>query len=96
MRASFNSRSRAEVTAIAREYGHVSSALKESFLFEFQAALDIVKKHGARFAPVHRDIRVVCLHRFPYGIYYRVISQGVRVLVVKHLHRDPDFGFDRE
>jgi toxin ParE1/3/4 len=96
MRASFNSESRTEVTAIARKYRKVSPALRDSFLFEFQKALDVVKKHGARMAPLRRDVRVVRLHRFPYGIYYRVIDDAVRILVVKHLSRDLEYGLDRD
>jgi hypothetical protein len=42
-----------------------------------------------------QDVRVVKLKRFPYGIYYRVIGDTARVLTIKHLHRDPDFGLDR-
>ena len=96
MRASFNAESRVEVTTIAREYGRVSPALQESFMVEFRKALDVVKKHGARMAPIGGDVRAVRLHRFPYGIYYRVLNDSVRVLVVKHLSRDPGFGLDRE
>lgn len=84
------------MTAIARRCGAISPELQDSFQFEFQTALDLIKKHGTRFAPVQRDIRAVRVQRFPYEIYYRLIGDGVRILVVKHLHRAPDFGLDRD
>lgn len=35
------------------------------------------------------------LHGFPYSIIYRPRRSGVRILVVRHQHRDPQYGAAR-
>jgi len=31
------------------------------------------------------------IRRFPYGIYYRIEGNSIRILVVKHHRRHPDY-----
>lgn len=50
---------------------------------------------GNRTQPFQEDVHVVRLKRFPYGVSYRVYRDTAYVLVVKHLHRDPNYGLDR-
>jgi hypothetical protein len=95
MQVNLNSEARSEVIDVADYYEGQRSGLGDEFIEEFDRALDIVESHGARMASVVRDIRVVRLMRFPYGIYYRIVGNTARVLTVKHLHRDPEFGLDR-
>jgi hypothetical protein len=42
-----------------------------------------------------REIRRFVMRKFPYGIYYRVQGDALRVLVIKHHKRHPDYGMDR-
>ena len=95
MRLSYHPQSRRELKKAAASYNAERSGLGDDFLAEFEAAAGIVASHGAAMAIWRRDVRVVRLNRFPYGIYYRMIGDTARVLTVKHLHRDPDYGLDR-
>jgi plasmid stabilization system protein ParE len=42
------------------------------------------------------DLRRANLKRFPYHFLYRVVGDCVRILVVRHHRRDPDYGLERE
>lgn len=95
MRLSYHPQSRRELRKAAATYNAERPGLGDDFLAEFDAAARIVKAHGAAMAVWRRDVRVVRLKRFPYGIYYRIIGNTARVLTIKHLHRDPDHGLDR-
>jgi plasmid stabilization system protein ParE len=33
---------------------------------------------------VHRDIRRTTIHRFPYGVYYRVLEDTIHVIAIFH------------
>lgn len=41
------------------------------------------------YAIVYRDVRRAVIRRFPYAVYYRVISSRVVVTAVFHARRDP-------
>ncbi|MFM8296530.1 MAG: type II toxin-antitoxin system RelE/ParE family toxin [Microcystaceae cyanobacterium] len=38
---------------------------------------------------VYRDVRRAIIQRFPYAVYYRVISSRFIVTAIFHCHRDP-------
>jgi plasmid stabilization system protein ParE len=38
---------------------------------------------------VYRDIRRALLKRFPFGIFFRLRSNRIRIVAVMHLSRDP-------
>jgi len=60
-------------------------------------------KHIRRIAadpqsfPIVRGVTRRCLlSRFPHQIHYEIVdSTEIKILVVKHQRRDPDFGLDR-
>ena len=95
MRLSDHPRSRQELKKAAAHYNSERSGLGYEFLAEFDAAARHVATHGAAIGIWRRDVRVIQFKRFPYGIYHRVIGDTARVLTIRHLHRDPDFGLDR-
>ncbi len=41
------------------------------------------------YAIVYRDIRRAVVNRFPYAVYYRLVSSRVIVIAVFHGRRDP-------
>ena len=47
------------------------------------------------FGSVRDDVRCHQLHRFPYGIVYRVQSGHISIVAVMHLHRDPQYWENR-
>jgi plasmid stabilization system protein ParE len=41
------------------------------------------------YAVVHLDVRRAVLRRFPYAIYYRIVSSRIIVTAIFHSRRDP-------
>ena len=37
------------------------------------------------------EVRRCLVHRFPYGVLYSVEPEGISILAVMHLRRDPDY-----
>jgi hypothetical protein len=85
----------AEVIAAAGWYDQRSPGLGADFLDEFEAALWRIKNSPEAFGIVVRNIRQHMLHRFPYGIVYRIETDRIYVLAVMHLHRDPQYWENR-
>lgn len=42
-----------------------------------------------RYQVLRRDARRAIVHRFPYGVFYRVETSSIVVFCVSHLQRDP-------
>ena len=72
------------------------SQIATEFYDEFKRCRQIIGSRPKIYPVVQKDIRRINFRRFPYHILYQVVDEGyVKVLVVKHDHRDPDFGLDR-
>lgn len=77
----------------AREAGN---QIANEFYDEFKRCRRIIADRPRSYPIVRDGIRRVNFHRFPYHILYKVVDESsVRILVVKHDRRDPDFGLDR-
>jgi len=70
-------------------YERQQAGLGEEFLAAVQAALKKVVAHPNGYPVVHRETRRVLVHRFPYGIFYRVYIDLVVVVACMHGRRDP-------
>jgi plasmid stabilization system protein ParE len=66
-------------------YERQQAGLGEDFL----AALEKVEAHPSGFPVVHRETRRILVHRFSYGIFYRVYGDLVVVVACMHGRRDP-------
>ena len=75
----------------ARFYEARSPSLGERFLREFDAAVVEIQASPDLWPVVEGDLRSHTMRRFPFGIYFRVISDELRIEVVKHHSRHPDF-----
>ncbi len=73
------------------------SHLAERFEAEFRACLMAVKAGPTRFPFYQKSdrFRRVRLRSFPYLIVYRVVTNVIRVVVLKHERRHPHFGAGR-
>jgi len=71
------------------------SGLARRFLAEFERVAGLLEQHPGLGTPTSNDRRVHLLTDFPYSIIYKPDGDGIRILVVRHQHRDPAFGEDR-
>jgi len=84
-----------DVIEAATYYARESPNLATAFLDEVDAAAKRVRRNPLAFEVVGHEIRRCLLHRFPYGFYFRIVPEYIRVLAVKHHSRNPDYGMER-
>ncbi len=47
--------------------------------------------HPKAWSSLEGEIRRVLIRRFPYGVLYTEEKDGLFILAVMHLHRDPEY-----
>lgn len=65
------------------------------FLDEFERVAKLLVENPGFGTPTGEQRRWFPLHGFPYAVIYRPLDFGVRILVVRHQHRDPGHGEQR-
>lgn len=71
------------------------AALSRRFLAEVERTLALLADQAELGTPLDEERRSFPQRSFPYLLIYRALGQERRVLVVRHQHRDPDFGEQR-
>lgn len=62
------------------------------FLSEFERVIALLEEYPEIGTPTNEHRRSYPLTGFPYSVIYRHVEAGIRVLVIRHQSRDPDFG----
>ena len=64
-----------------------------AFLDEVNSAIEMVREAPTvwPFWDRRRGIPRYLVHRFPYGVIYRIQGQVIQVIAVMHLRRHPDY-----
>ena len=70
-------------------YEEQREGLGHQFLDEVLSVFSVISETPLMFPIVHRNIRRALIHRFPFGVYYRVESDEIVVVAVMHGSRDP-------
>jgi plasmid stabilization system protein ParE len=91
MRLSYHPDAEAELVEAARFYERKVPGLGTRFRAEFDSAAARILEAPDRWRILEKDIRRFVMRRFPYSILYRVEGEVVRILVVKHHSRHPDY-----
>lgn len=97
MYLSFNKLVQSDVDKIIDHYELMSVQLVDRFFRDMEIRLLEIKNNPTRFPkdqnfPGYRKVR---LRKFPYQIVYKIISTQVRILVIKHEKKRPNFGMQR-
>lgn len=74
-------------------YEERATNLGVEFLGEIDRAVETLREDPAIW-PVYdeeRGIRRYLVHRFPYGIVYRIGDRVIQIIAVMHLRRHPDY-----
>ena len=69
--------------------------LARRFLNEFERVAKLIEQHPGIGTPTADGRRVHPRTDFPYSVIYRQEGVGLRILVVRHQSRDPDYGESR-
>jgi hypothetical protein len=85
-----------DVSAMLEYYDSVGGpGLGDAFFEEFMAYVALALESPIRVHPIEGDLRRANLSRFPYHFLYRIHGDTLRILVVRHHHRDPAYGLKR-
>lgn len=85
-----------ELASAARYYAHISAALAERFVVEFDAAAARILERPKAWPPLSKGFRRCLLTDFPYQIVYKSDGEIIRVYAVAHLSRRPNYWRKRE
>ena len=84
-----------EMLDAARYYESQAAGLGEDFLSKVQSAVKDVAEHPDMGPVIRFDIRRRLVHRFPYGILYRICPEEIVIVAVMHLRRHPAYWLGR-
>lgn len=77
-------------------YDQQQKGLGNEFRTEVYAAIERIRSGPMTYAIVDDDLRRCLVHRFPYSLVFRLVGDEiVRVLVIRHHCRRPEFGLRR-
>jgi len=80
-----------EMIEAAAFYDSHKQGLGREFLSMIKKGTDAIA-HSPMAYPIQRnEIRRILVHRFPYGILYRVEEKQIVIIAIMHLHRAPDY-----
>ncbi len=85
-----------DLEAIVEHYRREGGAfLAERFLGEIERVIRLLSANPSLGAPFDLPRRSHALRRFPYAVVYRPTDDGIRILIVRHHRRHPDYGRTR-
>ena len=58
---------------------------------EVYAAIQNAVDYPTMWPDIDEDIHRCLVHRFPYGVLYSIEPDGIFILAIMHLHREPDY-----
>jgi plasmid stabilization system protein ParE len=72
-----------------------SPGLGARFREELEAQVERMAEAPQRFPFMFKDVRRARLRQYPYGLFFRVLKDGVYVIACFHSRRDPTIWRDR-
>jgi plasmid stabilization system protein ParE len=96
MRWEYHPAVRRDVAEAMRRYKAVSQKLADDFKSELRGVIATALANPKRFHSIKPGFHRANLKRFPYHFVYREIPEGIRVTLVRHHRRHPQFGMERK
>jgi toxin ParE1/3/4 len=91
MRLTYHPDAESELIEAAQYYERRVATLGVQFLDDADRAVSMILETLQRWRIIEEDVRSYLMPRFPYAIYYRALSDRVRILAFKHHSRHPDY-----
>ncbi|HSK77834.1 MAG TPA: type II toxin-antitoxin system RelE/ParE family toxin [Thermoanaerobaculia bacterium] len=95
MSYSFLAPARSELEEAVGFYDSRQEGLGDEFAAEAQAAIARILHNPYAWPKVSEGVRRCRLRRFPYGLVYQVRPNGLLIVAVMHLRRNPFYWRDR-
>jgi plasmid stabilization system protein ParE len=98
MTASILDEAEADLDQAFEYYQMRRAGLGGEFVDEFRHGVERILEHPGAWQPLDSTYRRYRLHRFPYGIIYRIEPAAARIVIVAvmHMSRRPDWWRDRK
>ena len=96
MRVEYHPAVEGELREIRRYYEERSPGLGDDFIDEFERQVLLLAATPEKWMIVAGTIRRCLMRRFPYTIFFHCVGERIRITVVKHQRRHPDFGRERQ
>jgi toxin ParE1/3/4 len=87
---------RGDVEAALSYYRKICAPLADEFHAELRELINRAGDNPLRFHQVDQGFRRANLRRFPYHVLYEIGPQCLRVMLVRHNKRHPQYGLPRE
>jgi len=71
------------------------SGLARRFLAEFERVAELLERHPGLGTPSGDGRQTHPIADFPYSVIYRASEGELRILVLRHQSRNPEYGTDR-
>lgn len=84
-----------EMLDAAIYYESRAEKLGSDFLKSVDSAVRDISKSPERWPVIHSDIRRRMVHRFPYGVLYKIDPTEIVIIAISHLHRHPTYWINR-
>ena len=91
MTFSFHPEAEEEFIGTVSYYEGCDPGLGLDFSREVFASIQNVIDYPTLWQRIEGDIRRCLVHRFPYGVLYTIEPDGLFILSIMHLHRDPGY-----
>jgi hypothetical protein len=91
MKFLFHPEAEEEFVEAIEYYELCEDGLGYDFSVQVYLAIERTVSHPSAWPIIENDIRRSLVRRFPFGIVYAQEQDGILILAVMHLHRDPDY-----
>jgi plasmid stabilization system protein ParE len=97
MKVEFHPSTAGDVNEAASFYQRARAGLESEFQHEIDVPIDRIANRPLLFPIVKGQIRRCIVRRFPFSILFRIVdADRIRVLVIRHHKRHPQFGSARK
>jgi plasmid stabilization system protein ParE len=70
-------------------------AVGQRFFSEFERVAALLVRHPGLGTPTKKGRRVYPLRTFPFSVIYECLEAEIRIVVLRHQHRRPNYGMGR-
>ncbi|TVQ98717.1 MAG: type II toxin-antitoxin system RelE/ParE family toxin [Desulfovibrionales bacterium] len=91
MKFTFHPEAEEEFEASIAYYDGCDPGLGLDFAREVHSAIQNALSYPSLWTEIEPDVRRCLTHRFPFGVLYSIEHDGIFILAVMHLHREPGY-----
>lgn len=96
MKVEYHPATASELNNAVARYNNLHNGLGDSLRSEVYAAIDRIIDNPTIYPEVD-GVRRTLVRRFPYSVLYRLlVNKRIRVLVIRHHKRRPEYGAGRQ